>query len=265
MSDKAIKPPPVVEPPPVAVATDIIEDEEDVTAAAEGAEPVPEADLDSQVAAINLITSRDERISQLRSLFNTYSREGDAQLGGYDLLTATSAIDRGKILSALHEIVSVKAKWGPWFVENFPALKIRTATNWTRLARRSDCHRHAILGEARLLKLVSLTNGHEGPDPITEFFTRMGLAYDAAAGSLSLETKAEIDAAIELAQDARPKKSLRDFRSWAAKLAAKTAPLAGDEEAVKELETDIADLVTELTILLEKAAATTASPLSPEA
>jgi hypothetical protein len=211
-------------------------------------------DLDAQVRLIcKGNESREERIGQLKTLFNTYSQREEGNLQANDFFTGAFAISRGKILNPLYDEVSKRAKWGVWFEENFPGLRPRCANNWRSMANRKDCHRHVRLGEARLLKLLSLTKDLNCEDPITDFLKAAGVEYDPAWDTIPMETKSQIDAAIDKARLNKDKRVLRYFHTHVDKLAAKTAELVEDAESLKKVDVDkVKDLQQNLRDLVER-------------
>ena len=198
--------------------------------------------------------SREEKIGGLKALFNTCSEQAETDLANLDFFTATFAIKRGKILNSLYNEVSKREKWGIWFEDNFPGLRTRSANNWRALAYREDCHQHAPLGEARLLKLLPLTKNLPGENPITEFLTAAGVEYDPSWETVPAETKNQIDVLIRRAIQNREKKVLRDFGTQVDKLVTKIPELVEDAESLKKVNIDkVKELLDKLETLVEKA------------
>jgi hypothetical protein len=211
-------------------------------------------DLDAKLLQIQQANcSREEKITNPKALFVTRSDREQKNLATHDLFTATFSFTRGKIFNFLYDEVSKREKWGIWFEENFPGLPIRTANSWRALAYREDCHRHAPLGEARLLKLLPLTKNLPGEDPITEFLTAEGVKYDPSWETVPAEIKNHIDIVIRQALQGREKKVLRDFSTLVDKLVAKIPELFGDADSLKKVNGDkVWELVENLEGLIQR-------------
>ena len=203
---------------------------------------------------INKIAQKEGaiKVQDFLALFQTYTRQAHEKVGSLDFLSATAAIGKGKILNPIHDEVSKTMKWGVWFEDNLPGLKLRTANTWRLLARRTDCHRHAALGEQCLVVLVSVTKGMKGEDPISTFLQARMVEYSPAE-TVSLEVKNKIEAAIVQAKKEKEKKAVREFRQAADKISKKGVELTKDEKTLKQIMPYLEEIHNKTGELLAKA------------
>lgn len=232
---------------------------ETINDAIDSADQAASDDPSAKIKVINKSNDQaKQKIVALMSLYADYAQQAEVKIGPLDLLSATYAIGKGKILNAIYDEVSVNQKWGIFFEENFPNMKLRTANRWRLLASREDCYRHAALGAQRLLQLITLTKGmlkknKDDKDPITTFLQAEGVNYDLA-DTVTLEIKNAIDAVINKPRG-KEKKNIREFRLAVDNVVAKVAGIQEDLDSLNDSDVNLVkDALHKLETILKKAA-----------
>jgi hypothetical protein len=114
------------------------------------------------------------------------------------------AVKIGTIVNKIYPLVTAELKWEPWMKKHFSGVSASTIKNCRDIASRPDCYPYFHLGEARVLKLISLTRKDKWDNRIQTFLVEHGIDYDPNE-NLSLEMKAKIDVVLKEAKEANQK------------------------------------------------------------
>jgi hypothetical protein len=86
--------------------------------------------------------------------------------------------------------------WRPYSKDKFPGINVRNLEHWVKIGGAEHSHRHIVLGERRLLTLLSKTKNYTGEDPILDYLHEHGIGYDPDVFPVPSNIKKAIDALI---------------------------------------------------------------------